>query len=115
MRTVLFRVDVVLRVCSLRPVGAQQDPRIRGNAPILLLPLADALWCHEIIWVVCRFRADVNDASRTNKFARRDAVYRIVREVLPRDPVNRRVEMSTRVFASLKPVPVPGGAPLIVM
>ena len=43
MWTILFCVDVILRIRLLRPVCAQQDPRSRWNASVLLLPLANMI------------------------------------------------------------------------
>src|ERR1700751_4617128 len=115
MWTVFLSVDVILGVFPLRPVCAQEDPCARRNSAVLLFPLPDSVWSHEIIWITGCVRADVDDTSRAHKFCRRYAVHGIVRKVLSRDPVHGRVEMRTRVLAGLKSVPIPGRAALIIM
>src|ERR1700741_728716 len=115
MWTVFLSVDVILGVFPLRPVCPQEDPCARRDAAVLLFPLQDSVRSHQIIWITGCISANVDDTSRPNKFYRWYAVDRIVRKVLSRDPVHGRVEMGTSVLASLKSVPIPRRAALIVM
>src|SRR5215468_4302299 len=115
MRTVFLSIDVVLCVLPLRPVCAQEDPCACGDALVLLFPSTNKLWSQKIIRVPSRLCANVDDASWAYKFSRRDAVHRIVGKIFSRDPVDRRIEMSTGVLTGLESVPVPGRTTLIVV
>ena len=57
---------------------------------------------------------DVDHARRSDEAARRDRVAGVVRQILARDPVNRRVEVRAGVLAELERVPVPR-RPLVVV
>src|SRR5215471_7828775 len=114
MWTIFLSVDVVLGV-PLRPVCAQEGPRTRRDAAVLLFPLQDSVRSHQIVRITGCVRANVDNTGWSNKFSGWYAVDRIVGKILSRHPVYGRVEMSACVLTGLKSVPIPRGAALIVM
>src|SRR5580700_4884207 len=82
---------------------------------VLSLPLPDALWGQQIVWIFCHLCADVDDTGGTDKVLRRNAVHGVVRKIFPRDPMHWSIKMGASVLAGLKRIPVPGGAALIVV
>ncbi len=99
----------------MRPVGADENPcDARGCVAVLALPFRYDLARQQEVGICGRLGGDIDDARGPDESIDRDIVRRIVRVVLPRYPMNRRVEMRAGVFSARDVVPIPGGTALVV-
>ncbi len=85
-----------------------------GNAPVTSLPAPDEVDRQQEVGVRRGFARAVEHAGGADQLLHRDRVGRVVRQVAPGDPVDRRVEMRAGVLAAGEVVPVPGRAALVV-
>src|SRR5579859_439183 len=114
MWAILPGIDIFPGVRSLRPPGAQQQPRTGGNTAVLLFPLPHPLHRQQKVRIFCHVRRYINHASWSDKFLRRNFVHAAFRQVLAADPMNRRIKVRARMLAGLKTVPVPRRATIVV-
>src|ERR1700722_12567172 len=103
-----------LRPCPMRPVGADENPGMRGNAAVLALPLPPDLPRQEEIRIRFRLRGHIDDAGGPNEALDRDVVSCVVRIVLAGHPMNGRIEMRAGMLTARDVVPIPGGPALVV-
>ena len=96
------------------PAGAQQHPRAGRNAAVLRFPLLDAGRRQQEVRILGDLALDVDHARRSGEARHRDGVARVVRQVLARNPVNRRVEVRAGVLAEAQRVPVPRRSLVVV-
>jgi hypothetical protein len=82
---------------------------------VLFLPLDEKRLRQQKVRILCRLLAAIDDERRPDEALGRDTVDRAVRQVLARNPVNRRIEMRAGVLAAGKIVPVPGWPALVVV
>src|ERR1051326_729137 len=116
-RSVLAGLVVVLvggGVGALGPVGAHQNPGFRRDASVLPFPTLDPVHSEKEVGILLRFVTAIQNRRRADEALGRDAVGGVLRQVLARDPVDRRVEVRAGVLAAGEVVPIPGGPALVV-
>ena len=92
----------------LQPVRSRTQ-RAARDAPVFRLPRLETIDRQQEIRIAHHVVTDVDDARRSDKLPRGNGVARVVRQVLARDPVDRRVEVRAGVLAETQRVPVPRG------
>src|SRR5690606_4593164 len=111
MGTVVAHVYIGSRIAQpLGPTRAENNPVALGDAAMLGLPGLKKLGSKDPVFVLADFFGCIDDNGRCNEVAWIDGIHRVLWQVLARNPVRRRIEVGTSVFATGKVVPVPGGA-----
>src|SRR5580704_6800585 len=88
---------------------------MRRNAAVAGFPGLYDFDRQKKVHVTARALGDVYDAGGADETVYGNVVGRVVGIVLARYPVNRRIEMRTRMFPAGDVVPVPGRSALIVV
>ena len=104
--------EVRLVVGAGVPTSAVEQPTAGRQRSVLLLPTLDVLDLEQEVGVGGRCRGEIEHHRRRDQPTGRDR--RHIVEVLPRDPVLRRVEVRAGVLAAAEVVPVPGRSALVV-
>ena len=82
---------------------------------IFALPLLNAIYREQEIRIFIHIGRHVNHAGRADKLLRVDFVNAVFRQILAANPVDGRINVSSRMLARFKAVPVPGRATIIIV
>src|SRR5439155_21149128 len=89
------------------PTRPEQHPGAAADAAVLALPGLEPRWREQKIGITLDVGGHVDHARRTHEARGGNRVARVPGQILAGDPMNRRVEVRTRMLAEAQRVPVP--------
>src|SRR5579884_1579785 len=114
MRAIGLHVQKCLSSLALTPTRPVQHPRASRNPPMLLLPPLYVLDGQQEVGRLLHLLCRIDYAGRADKFARWNAIGRVVGQIFDGNPVDGSVKVRARVFAQIENIPVPTGTTAII-
>ena len=111
---IFAHIHEILRHFALRPVGPEKQPCSLRNTAMLYLPSLQMLNRKQPIRVRSSLGRAIHNRRWCHEYTGIYCVHCIVRIVFTSHPMDRSIEMCTRVFTTGEVVPVPSGPFLVV-
>src|SRR6266487_6848254 len=112
--SICLHIEELISPLSFAPARSQQYPRTDRNAPIGLFPGLDMLNRQQKICRLLHIGGNLDHACWTYELARFYRIGCIIGQIFPGNPVDRRVEVCSRMLSHVDHVPVPARTMLII-